>query len=84
MQEMPQQKLAVEEERTSKVNFPFLVKAVLGSVCPVYCFEESLILIFQNVFCFEILPPNGQLIGLPTSFHPFFCILLDSKTANRK
>jgi len=39
MQEMPQQKSAVEEERNSKVNFPFLVKAVLRSICPVGCFR---------------------------------------------
>jgi len=41
MQEMPQQKSAVEEERNSKVNFPFLVKAVLRSICPVGCFWLS-------------------------------------------
>jgi hypothetical protein len=49
MQKMPQQKLAVEEERTSKVNFPFLVRTVLDSICPVCCFRRLFVLFFSIV-----------------------------------
>jgi hypothetical protein len=55
MQEMPQQKLAVEEERTSKVNFPFLVRAVLGSIRPVCCIGASFYSVFSKCF-FKFYP----------------------------